>query len=164
MFMVDIAVPRDIEAGVGDLPDVYLYTIDDLTQIVEVNKTRRLQAASGAENLVDLGAEAYQRERRVQQGQGLLQSFRQQAEKLRDDELDRAMKSLANGADPRAALLKLANALTNKLIHPTTAAIRNASADGRTERLDFIQEAYGLDKNAAKDSSGENQSNESKES
>ena len=64
----------------GDLPDVYLYTIDDLTQIVEVNKTRRLQAASGAENLVDLGAEAYQRERRVQQGQGLLQSFRQQAE------------------------------------------------------------------------------------
>ena len=163
MFMVDIAVPRDIEAGVGELPDVYLYTIDDLTQIVEVNKTRRLQAASGAENLVDLGAEAYQRERRVQQGQGLLQSFRQQAEKLRDDELDRAMRSLANGADPRAALLKLANALTNKLIHPTTAAIRNASADGRTERLDFIQEAYGLDKNAAKDSSGENQSNESKE-
>ena len=109
MFMVDIAVPRDIEAGVGELPDVYLYTIDDLTQIVEVNKTRRLQAASGAENLVDLGAEAYQRERRVQQGQGLLQSFRQQAEKLRDDELDRAMRSLANGADPRAALLKLAN-------------------------------------------------------
>ena len=61
MFMVDIAVPRDIEAGVAELPDVYLYTIDDLTQIVEVNKSRRLQAASGAENLVDLGAEAYQR-------------------------------------------------------------------------------------------------------
>ena len=164
MFMVDIAVPRDIEAGVGDLPDVYLYTIDDLTQIVEVNKTRRLQAASGAESLVDLGAEAYRRERRVQQGQGLLQSFRQQAEKLRDDELDRAMKSLANGADPTAVLRKLANGLTNKLIHPTTAAIRNASADGRTERLDFIQEAYGLDKHVAKDSSGENHSNESKES
>ena len=163
MFMVDIAVPRDIEAGVGELPDVYLYTIDDLTQIVEVNKTRRLRAASGAENLVDLGTEAYQRERRVQQGQGLLQGFRQQAEKLRDDELDQAMRSLSNGADPKATLQKLANGLTNKLIHPTTAAIRNASAEGRTDRLDFIQEAYGLNDSAAKDSSNENPLNASKE-
>ena len=164
MFMVDIAVPRDIEAGVGELPDVYLYTIDDLTQIVEVNKTRRLQAATGAENLVDLGAEAYQRERRVQQGQGLLQGFRQQAEQLRDDELDRAMKSLANGADPKDTLQKLAYGLTNKLIHPTTAAIRNASAEGRTDRLDFIQEAHGLKHGAAKDGASDNHSNESKES
>lgn len=164
MFMVDIAVPRDIEAGVGELPDVYLYTIDDLTQIVEVNKTRRLQAATGAENLVDQGAQAYQRERRVQQGQGLLQGFRQQAEQLRDDELDRAMKSLANGTDPKDALQKLANGLTNKLIHPTTAAIRNASADGRTDRLDFIQEAYGLEHGAAKDGATDNPSNERKES
>ena len=164
MFMVDIAVPRDIEAGVGELPDVYLYTIDDLTQIVEVNKTRRLQAATGAENLVDLGAEAYQRERRVQQGQGLLQGFRQQAEQLRDDELDRAMKSLANGADPKDTLQKLAYGLTNKLIHPTTAAIRNASAEGRTDRLDFIQEAHGLKHGAAKDGASDNHPNESKES
>ena len=164
MFMVDIAVPRDIEAGVAELPDVYLYTIDDLTQIVEVNKSRRLQAASGAENLVDLGAEAYQRERRVQQGQGVLQGFRQQAERLRDDELDRAMKSLANGADPKETLPKLANGLTNKLIHPTTAAIRNASADGRADRLDFIQEAYGLNHSAAKVDAGDNPSNGRKES
>jgi glutamyl-tRNA reductase len=164
MFMVDIAVPRDIEAGVAELPDVYLYTIDDLTQIVEVNKSRRLQAASGAENLVDLGAEAYQRERRVQQGQGVLQGFRQQAERLRDDELDRAMKSLAKGADPKETLQKLANGLTNKLIHPTTAAIRNASADGRADRLDFIQEAYGLKHSAAEDGAGDNHSNERKES
>ncbi|NCF76976.1 MAG: glutamyl-tRNA reductase [Proteobacteria bacterium] len=164
MFMVDIAVPRDIEAGVAELPDVYLYTIDDLTQIVEVNKTRRLQAATGAENLVDLGAEAYQRERRVQLGQGLLQGFRQQAEQLRDDELDRAMKSLANGADPKDTLQKLAYGLTNKLIHPTTAAIRNASAEGRTDRLDFIQAAHGLKHGAAKDGASDNHSNESKES
>ena len=99
----------------------------------------------------------------MQQGQGLLQGFRQQAEKLRDDELDRAMRSLSNGADPKATLQKLANGLTNKLIHPTTAAIRNASAEGRTDRLDFIQEAYGLNDSAAKDSSNENPLNASKE-
>ena len=149
MFMVDIAVPRDIEAGVGDLPDVYLYTIDDLTQLVEVNKARRLQAASGAETLVEQGAEEYQRERRVQQGQGLLQSFRKQADRVRAVELERALKSLTNGADPSETLKKLANALTNKLIHPTTAAIRNASAEGRTDQLDFIQRTYDLRVNPA---------------
>ena len=60
----------------GELPDVYLYTIDDLTQLVEVNKARRLQAASGAEDLVERGTLQYQRERRVQRGRGLLQAFR----------------------------------------------------------------------------------------
>lgn len=144
MFMVDIAVPRDIEAGVGDLPDVYLYTIDDLTQLVEVNKARRLQAASGAESLVDLGTEEYQRERRVQQGRGLLQAYRQQAEQLRDVEIERALRALSSGADPADTVNKMANALTNKLIHPTTAAIRNASADGRSDRLSFIQQAFDL--------------------
>ena len=103
MFMVDIAVPRDIEPGVGELPDVYLYTIDDLTQLVEVNKARRLQAASGAENLVEQGTQQYQRERRVQRGQGLLQAFRNQAEQVRDSEMARTLKALENGADPAAA-------------------------------------------------------------
>ena len=144
MFMVDIAVPRDIEPGVGDLPDVYLYTIDDLTQLVEVNKARRLQAASGAENLVEQGTQQYQRERRVQRGQGLLQAFRNQAEQVRDSEMARTLRALENGADPAEALQKLGNALTNKLIHPTTAAIRNAAAEDRLDQLDFIQNTYDL--------------------
>ena len=144
IFMVDIAVPRDIESGVGELPDVYLYTIDDLTQLVEVNKTRRLQAANGAEDLVDQGTQDYQRERRIQQGHGLLQAYREQAQSVRDGELERALRSLANGADAVATLQKMASTLTNKLIHPTTAAIRDASAEGRTDRLDFIQATHDL--------------------
>ena len=151
MFMVDIAVPRDIEAGVGDMPDVYLYTIDDLTQLVEVNKARRLQAASGAEHLVDQGAEEYQRERRVQQGQGVLQLFREQAEQVRDVELERALRSLIKGADATQTMKRLANALTNKLIHPTTVAIRNASAEGRIDQLDFIQRTHALELAPASD-------------
>ncbi len=151
MFMVDIAVPRDIEAGVGDMPDVYLYTIDDLTQLVEVNKARRLHAASGAEHLVDRGAEEYQRERRVQQGQGVLQSFREQAEQVRDVELERALRSLSNGGDATQTMKRLANALTNKLIHPTTVAIRNASAEGRIDQLDFIQRTHALELAPASD-------------
>ncbi|NCF44888.1 MAG: glutamyl-tRNA reductase [Proteobacteria bacterium] len=151
IFMVDIAVPRDIEAAVGELPDVYLYTIDDLTQLVEVNKARRLQAASGAEDLVDQGTQDYRRERRIQQGQGLLQAYRAQAESVRDGELERALRSLASGADAAATLQKMASTLTNKLIHPTTAAIRHASAEGRTDRLDFIQTTHGLPPQALPD-------------
>ena len=152
MFMVDIAVPRDIEPGVGELPDVYLYTIDDLTQLVEVNKARRLQAAFGAENLVEQGTQQYQRERRVQRGQGLLEAFRTQAEQVRDNEMARTLKALENGADPTRALQKLGNALTNKLIHPTTAAIRNAAAEDRLDQLDFIQNTYDLQVTTAEDS------------
>ena len=144
MFMVDIAVPRDIEPGVGELPDVYLYTIDDLTQLVEVNKARRLQAASGAEDLVERGTLQYQRERRVQRGRGLLQAFRAQAEHQRDIEVIRAIKALENGANPKEAIQKLGNALTNKLIHPTTAAIRGAASEDRLDQLDFIQHTYDL--------------------
>ena len=151
MFMLDIAVPRDIEAGVGDLPDVYLYTIDDLTAIVEVNKTKRLVAASGAESLVDQGAEEYRRERRIAQGNGLLQGFRQQAMQIRDGEVERGLKAIGNGADPAQVLEQMAATLTNKLIHPTTAGIREASADGRTDRLNFIQQLYGLEAAASAD-------------
>jgi glutamyl-tRNA reductase len=158
MFMLDIAVPRDIEAAVGDLPDVYLYTIDDLTQIVEVNKSRRLMAASGAESLVDQGAEEYRRERRIAQGNGLMQGFRQQAMQVRDSEVERSLKALANGTDPKQALEQLAASLTNKLIHPTTAAIRDASADGRSDRLDFIQQTYGLNPSSSQDDADDKES------
>ena len=158
MFMLDIAVPRDIEAAVGDLPDVYLYTIDDLTQIVEVNKSRLLMAASGAESLVDQGAEEYRRERRIAQGNGLMQGFRQQAMQVRDSEVERSLKALANGTDPKQALEQLAASWTNKLIHPTTAAIRDASADGRSDRLDFIQQTYGLNPSPSQDDADEKES------
>lgn len=145
MFMVDIAVPRDIEPEVGELPDVYLYSIDDLTQIIESNLAQRRVAAQDAEVFVLEGAQRYQRERRVQLGQHILTEFRAQAMQTQQAELAKALKDLERGTDPKEVLNRLSTALTNKLIHTPTRAIREANADGRTELLEYCRTLFGLD-------------------
>ena len=144
IFMVDIAVPRDIEAEVGSLPDVYLYSIDDLTQIIEENMQQRRVAAASAEAFVLDGASHYQRERRVQLGQSVLTSFRSQAQSLQNAELEHALKDLENGTPPEEVLSRLSRNLTNKLIHAPTMAIRNASAEGQADLLEYCRTIFGL--------------------
>ncbi|MFP6835597.1 MAG: glutamyl-tRNA reductase [Pseudomonadales bacterium] len=145
IFIVDIAVPRDVEPEVAELPDVYLYTIDDLTQIIEENVKQRRSAAESAEYLVLDGADHYIRERRAHQGQALLRSFRDSAESIQQAELQKALKELGNGADPQAVIQGLSRSLTNKHIHAPTLAVRNASADGRADLLEFFKTLYKLD-------------------
>lgn len=145
IFIVDIAVPRDVEPEVAELSDVYLYTIDDLTETIEENIRQRRHAAQQAESLVEDGASHYVRERRAHQGQALLRSFRDQADAISQIELMRAMRELNNGSDPELVLRTLARSLTNKLIHPPTAAIRRASADGRSDLLEYLKTLYRLD-------------------
>lgn len=144
MFMVDIAVPRDIEPEVGDLPDVYLYSIDDLTQIIETNLAERRQAADSAESFVLEGAHEYMRARRVQQSQALLKDFRARAKAVEQEELEKALQDLQRGASPEVVLARLSSSLTNKLIHAPTAAIREASADGRNDVLEYVRALYAL--------------------
>lgn len=144
IFMVDIAVPRDIEAEVGHLPDVYLYSIDDLTQIIEENMQQRRVAAADAESYVLSGAQQYQRERRVQLGQSVLTQFRNQAASLQKAELDRALKDMAKGVEPEKVLQRLSHNLTNKLIHAPTMAIRNASAEGQADLLEYCRTIFAL--------------------
>jgi glutamyl-tRNA reductase len=145
IFMVDIAVPRDIEAGVGELPDVYLYTIDDLSAIIEGNIAQRRQAAASAETFVHEGAKLFLRESRVQKDQALLRAFRDQAKAIQAESLSRAKKDLQRGTDPERVLERLGNDLTNKLIHAPTMAIRDASADGRADLLDYLRVLYDVD-------------------
>lgn len=152
IFMVDIAVPRDIEPGVGDLSDVYLYSIDDLTQIVENNKSRRLQAAQSAETLVAQGAVNYQREQRLQQDQKLIANLRQQAEAIRQRELSKALKQLEKTNDSAAAIEALSRALTNKLIHSPTVAMREASEDGRNDLVNYLSGVFSGDDEAQPES------------
>jgi glutamyl-tRNA reductase len=151
IFMVDIAVPRDIEVEVGELPDVYLYSIDDLSQIIETNLAQRRDAAQEAETFIVQGAQHYQRERRVQLSQEVLTQFRNQAKATQEDELARAVKDLQRGTDPEEVLARLSHNLTNKLIHTPTSAIREASAEGRTEFLEFCRTLFGLDESQNKE-------------
>jgi glutamyl-tRNA reductase len=145
IFIVDIAVPRDIEPEAAELPDVYLYTIDDLTQIIEENVKQRRSAAQDAESLVDAGANHYLRERRAQQSQAVLKRFRDRAGAVQERELEKALKDLRNGSEPEVVLANLSRSLTNKLIHTPTSAIRKAAADGRADLLEYLKTLYQLD-------------------
>ena len=150
MFMVDIAVPRDIEPQVGELDDVYLYTVDDLHDVVEENLKSRQGAAQAAEELVTLGAGEFMVRLRELAAVDVLRAYRQQAEQLRNEELAKAQRLLANGGAPEDVLAQLARSLTNKLLHAPSVQLKKFSADGRGDALAVAQELFGLDEGDAK--------------
>lgn len=145
MFMVDIAVPRDIEPQVGELEDVYLYTVDDLHEVVEENLKSRQGAARAAEDLVSLGADEFMARLRELAAVDVLKAYRQQAERLRDEELAKAQRLLQNGGSAEDVLAQLARGLTNKLLHAPSVQLKRLSADGRLDALAVAQELFALD-------------------
>ena len=144
IFMMDIAVPRDIEPQVSKLRDVYLYTIDDLTAIIEKNVKNRTEAAREAELLIDEGVLKYLKDQRIRDVQDVVRAFRDQAEALKAEELAKAVRRLESGADPTETMAQLARDLTNKLIHKPTVGIRNAGAEGRADLIEWMQELFEL--------------------
>ncbi|BBT18768.1 glutamyl-tRNA reductase [Metapseudomonas otitidis] len=145
IFMVDIAVPRDIEPEVGELDDVYLYTVDDLHDVVEENLKSRQGAAQAAEELVSGGVDEFMQRLRELAAVDVLRAYRQQAERLRDEELAKAQRMLVNGAAPEDVLAQLARGLTNKLLHAPSVQLKKLSADGRFDALAVAQELFALD-------------------
>jgi len=132
MFMVDIAVPRDIETEVGDLGDVYLYTIDDLKDVVHENLQSRLLAAREAENIIDIQVTHFMRWLKSLEAVPKIRALRETAYALREQELERARRRLARGEDPQVVMARLAHALTNKLMHAPTTALRQAEHEDDT--------------------------------
>jgi len=144
-FMVDIAVPRDIEPEVASLADVYLYTVDDLRQVIEENIRSREGAAREAENMVTTGVQDFLSQLRALDSVSVLKQFRHRAEELRDMETEKALRALRNGGDPETVLRSLARGLTNKLLHKPSVQVRKATAEGRTEVTDWLRELHQLD-------------------
>lgn len=144
MFMVDIAVPRDIEPQVGELNDVYLYTVDDLTEVIEENQRSRESAAADAEAIIEAGAHAFLGQLRELEAVDTLTALREQGQSIADAELDKALRMLAQGRDAEQVLRQLARGITNKMLHQPTVQLRRASAEGRTELAALVQELYQL--------------------
>lgn len=144
IFMVDIAVPRDIEPQVSELDDVYLYTVDDLRQVIDENVKSREGAAREAEHLVESGAAEFMFQVRALSATSTLKQFRSQVEQTRDIEVEKALRVIRNGGDPEAALKGLARGLTNKIIHSPTVQVRKATAEGRIEVTDWLRELFEL--------------------
>ncbi|MBL4583324.1 MAG: glutamyl-tRNA reductase [Pseudomonadales bacterium] len=145
IFMVDLAVPRDIEPQVGDLDDVYLYTVDDLQDVVQANIKTREGAALEAELLIQSGVEDFIRDHRSQEAVGLVRCYRSASEKLRDEQLQSALRMLAKGDDPEKVLATLANRLTNKLIHHPSIRLKQLGAEGRDDSLIAAADLLDLD-------------------
>lgn len=144
MFMLDIAVPRDIEEQVGELDDVYLYTVDDLHAVIDENKKSRVAAADQAEEIINEGVEQFLRHQRALNAVETVKAYRQKAEQMRDAELQKALRNLQTGANPEQVLQQLARNLTNKLIHSPTAVLKEASASSRHHVLQVAQELFDL--------------------
>jgi glutamyl-tRNA reductase len=143
--MVDLAVPRDIEPEVGELEDVFLYSVDDLSQVIDCNLKNRQEAAREAEAIIDLGVEAWVRKERGLGIVSTLRTFREKAEHIRDAELDKALRALEKGAEPEAVLRELARLLTNKLIHAPSVQMKKAGADGHSELIDLAVQLFELE-------------------
>ncbi len=145
IFMVDIAVPRDIEPEVGNLDDVYLYTVDDLHEVIEEKLKSRQGAARAAEELVANGADEFMLRLRELAAVDVLKAYRQQCESLRDEELAKAQRALANGSPAEEVLQQLARGLTNKLLHAPSVQLKKLTAAGRLDALALAQELFALD-------------------
>jgi glutamyl-tRNA reductase len=146
MFMVDLAVPRDIEAEVEQLRDVYLYTLDDLQATIDQNMDSRRQAAEQAEEIIDTQVDYFLAWLRSQGAKSTIQDYRSQAEKTRDEALQKALGLLRNGIPPEEALNRLAHSLTNKLIHTPSIQIREAAENERHDLIAAAREIFKLKK------------------
>ncbi len=144
ILMVDIAVPRDIEEQVGELDDIYLYTVDDLTQIVDENKRSREREVRKADIIIEQGVVEYQQRLRSLDVVATLKRYRSKAEQIRDAELEKSLKQLDKGAAPDEVLQQLARSLTNKLIHSPSAQMKKAGADGRNDVIAWTHELFEL--------------------
>lgn len=144
MFMVDLAVPRDIEAEVQQLKDVYLYTVDDLQNTLNQNMDSRRQAAKQAEQIIDAQVEHFLAWMRSQGAQSVIKDYRQQAELTRNEALTQALKLLRNGNDAEHVLNRLAHSLTNKLIHTPSSQIREAGINDRPDLVAAAREIFKL--------------------
>jgi glutamyl-tRNA reductase len=131
MFMVDLAVPRDIEPEVARLSDVYLYTVDDLSALVQTASGQRQAAVARAEAIVDAGVQGFAQWLAQRASVPLIRALHQQTDDWRAAELQRARRQLARGDDIGAVLDALARGLTAKLMHGALAELHGADAAQR---------------------------------
>ena len=124
MFMVDLAVPRDIEQEVAELDDVFHYTVDDLAQIVTESRDARRSAVEQAEVIIDAQVGQFMRWMEVRSRVPLIRALRDQAEDLRRQEVERALRLLARGEPADRVVEALSQGLTNKLLHAPTEALK----------------------------------------
>jgi glutamyl-tRNA reductase len=144
MFMVDLAVPRDIESEVAQLDDVFLYTVDNLGEIVRSGQDSRQSAVTQAEAIISARVHEFMHWIDTRQAVPVIRNLRDHGERLRRHELERAHKALLKGDDPQAVLENMSRCLMNKLLHEPSHALNQAGETEREELARVISRLYNL--------------------
>jgi glutamyl-tRNA reductase len=144
IFMVDIAVPRDIEEEVGELDDIYLYTVDDLQSVIEDNLKSRQEAAEHGELMINDEVENFMNWLRAQDQMDVIKRYREKISSIQNETLEKALKLLKKGSSADEALNFLAHTLTNKLAHDATVAMNKAAHAGDHKLLEASNKLLNL--------------------
>jgi glutamyl-tRNA reductase len=144
VFMVDLAVPRDIEQEAGELDDVFLYTVDDLGEIVSANLDARRSAVTQAEAIIETQVGQFMHWIQVRESVPLIRALRDQAEAARRLEIERALKSLQRGDTPADVLESLSQGLTNKLLHAPTQALNESAGEEHQALANLVARLFRL--------------------
>lgn len=144
LFIVDLAVPRDVEAEVAELDDVFLYTVDDIAEVVKDGLGARQSAVQEAEVIIDSGVSDFVHWMESREVVPTIRALRDQAERNRRHELEKAARLLARGEDPQKVLEQMSSGLTNKFLHAPTHALNQVHGDERVAFLDVIHRLYHL--------------------
>jgi glutamyl-tRNA reductase len=144
IFIVDLAVPRDVEAEVANMDDVFLYSVDDLGQVVREGMDNRVAQVAQAEAIIETSVENFVHWMEGRELVPVIRALRDAGERHRRHEIEKAEKALAHGDDPRAVLDAMSHALANKLLHAPTHALSHATRDERDQFARLINQLYGL--------------------
>lgn len=144
VFIIDLAVPRDVEQEVADIDDIYLYTVDDLSKVIDEGKKMREQAALEAERFVEEAVLEWQQQGREREANTSVKALRAELIELREKELERARKALASGESADIVVAQLAHALTQKMLHTPTKNLRQAARENDQRSIDIFRKMMGF--------------------
>ncbi|HYL88495.1 MAG TPA: glutamyl-tRNA reductase [Burkholderiales bacterium] len=144
IFMVDLAVPRDIEPEAAELDDVFLYSVDDLAQIVSANIDARRSSVAQAEAIIDGQVGQFMHWMQVRQSVPLIRALRGRADEARREELERALRMLARGEEPAKVMDALSQGLVNKLMHAPTQALNEAAGADQKALAEIVARLFKL--------------------
>jgi glutamyl-tRNA reductase len=144
LFIVDLAVPRDVEAEVAELDDVFLYTVDDLAEVVRDGLDARQGAVKEAEVIINSGVVDFIHWMESREVVPTIRALRDHAERQRRHEMEKALRLLTKGEEPEKVLESLSNALTNKFLHAPTHALNHVQVEEREAFLDMVHRIYHM--------------------
>jgi len=144
VFIVDLAVPRDVEPEAAELDDVFLYSVDDLAQVVSANIDVRRSAVAQAEAIIDTQVGQFMHWMQVREHVPLIRALRGRADAARREELERALRLLARGEEPAKVLESLSQGLVNKLMHAPTQALNETAGEEQRALAETLARLFRL--------------------